>query len=220
MTKFIIRRLIWTIPVILLVIFLTFVMMRQIKGNPFRTSERNIPASIQENLERNFGLDKPWYVQYVTYVKNVFTFDLGPSLVQRNRTVNDIVSEAFPRSLELGRPERDARDLRDGVATHGGERVEPERGRQLSRSEHRAPQDAGRFLQAGDVHPVGLSRPAGTSGDPQWSGRPPADGRSACARPPGAGSPPPAARRPRSAARRARPSRRRSADRGESGRWR
>ena len=102
MTKFIIRRLIWTIPVILLVIFLTFVMMRQIKGNPFRTSERNIPESIQQNLERKYGLDKPWYVQYVRYVQNVFTFDLGPSLVQRNRTVNDIVSEAFPRSLELG----------------------------------------------------------------------------------------------------------------------
>ncbi|HSC91793.1 MAG TPA: ABC transporter permease [Gaiellaceae bacterium] len=102
MTKFIIRRLVWTIPVILLVIFLTFVMMRQIKGNPFRTSERNIPESIQQNLERKYGLDKPWYIQYVRYVKNVFTFDLGPSLVQRNRTVNDIVSEAFPRSIQLG----------------------------------------------------------------------------------------------------------------------
>jgi ABC-type dipeptide/oligopeptide/nickel transport system permease component len=101
-TKFIIRRLIWTIPVILLVILLTFVMMRQIKGNPFRTSERNIPESIQQNLDRKYGLDKPWYVQYVRYVQNVFTFDLGPSLLQRNRTVNDIVSEAFPRSLELG----------------------------------------------------------------------------------------------------------------------
>jgi oligopeptide transport system permease protein len=101
-TKFIVRRLIWTIPVILLVIFFTFVMMRQIKGNPFRTSERAIPASIQANLDRKFGLDKPWYEQYVRYVRNVFTFDLGPSLVQRNRTVNDIVSEAFPRSLELG----------------------------------------------------------------------------------------------------------------------
>jgi ABC-type dipeptide/oligopeptide/nickel transport system permease component len=84
------------------VILLTFVMMRQIKGNPFRTSERNIPESIQQNLDRKYGLDKPWYVQYVRYVQNVFTFDLGPSLVQRNRTVNDIVSEAFPRSLELG----------------------------------------------------------------------------------------------------------------------
>jgi oligopeptide transport system permease protein len=101
-TKFIIRRLVWTIPVVLLVILLTFVMMRQIKGNPFRLSERNVPASIQENLERKYGLDKPWYIQYVTYVKNVFTYDLGPSLVQRNRTVNDIVGEAFPRSLELG----------------------------------------------------------------------------------------------------------------------
>jgi ABC-type dipeptide/oligopeptide/nickel transport system permease component len=102
MTKFILRRLVWTIPVILLVIFLTFVMMRQIEGNPFRLSERNVPESIQRNLEAKYGLDKPWYVQYLIYVKNVFTFDLGPSLVQRNRTVNDIVTEAFPRSLELG----------------------------------------------------------------------------------------------------------------------
>ena len=61
MTKFIIRRLFWTIPVILLVILMTFVMMRQIKGNPFRTSERAIPAEIQANLERKFGLDDPWY---------------------------------------------------------------------------------------------------------------------------------------------------------------
>ena len=102
MTKFILRRLIWTIPVILLVILLTFVMMRQIEGNPFRLSERNVPESIQQNLEAKFGLDDPWYIQYLTYVKNVFTWDLGPSLVQRNRTVNDIVSDAFRPSIELG----------------------------------------------------------------------------------------------------------------------
>ncbi len=102
MGTFIIRRIVWTIPVILLVIFMTFVLMRQIAGNPFRTSERNVPEEIQRNLERKFGLDKPWYVQYVRYVKNVATFDLGPSLVLRNRDVNDIVREHFPRSLELG----------------------------------------------------------------------------------------------------------------------
>jgi oligopeptide transport system permease protein len=99
---FIIRRVVWTIPVILLVIFMTFALMRQIKGNPFRTSERNVPVEIQRNLDRKFGLDKPWYTQYLTYVKNVATFDLGPSLVLRNRDVNDIVKEHFPRSLELG----------------------------------------------------------------------------------------------------------------------
>ena len=77
--------------------------MRQIKGNPFRTSERAIPAEIQANLERKYGLDDPWYVQYANYVKGVFTFDLGPSLVLRNRDVNDIVATHFPHSLELGR---------------------------------------------------------------------------------------------------------------------
>ena len=102
MTKFIVRRLFWTIPVILLVILMTFGMMRQIKGNPFRTSERAIPVEIQQNLERKYGLNDPWYVQYANYVKGVATFDLGPSLVLRNRDVNDIVREHFPRSLELG----------------------------------------------------------------------------------------------------------------------
>ena len=102
MTKFIVRRLFWTIPVILLVILMTFGMMRQIKGNPFRKSERAIPAEIQANLDRKYGLDDPWYVQYANYVKGVATLDLGPSLVLRNRDVNDIVREHFPRSLELG----------------------------------------------------------------------------------------------------------------------
>jgi ABC-type dipeptide/oligopeptide/nickel transport system permease component len=102
LAAFVVRRLVWTIPVVLLVIFFTFVLMRQIEGNPFRTSERAVPESIQRNLERKFGLDKPWYVQYVVYTKGVFTFDLGPSLVLRQRTVNEIVEEHFPVSLELG----------------------------------------------------------------------------------------------------------------------
>ncbi len=102
MTTFVIRRLVWTVPVILLVILFTFLLMRQIEGNPFRTSERAIPESIQQNLEEKYGLDDPWYVQYARYVKGVFTLDLGPSLVLRNRDVNDIVREHFPPSLELG----------------------------------------------------------------------------------------------------------------------
>ncbi|HEX5469641.1 MAG TPA: ABC transporter permease [Gaiellaceae bacterium] len=102
MTTFIIRRVVWTIPVVLLVILMTFVMMKQIGGNPFRHTERNVPPAIQANLERKFNLDKPWYVQYVYYVKDVFTFDLGPSMSQRTRTVNDIIKDGFPKSLKLG----------------------------------------------------------------------------------------------------------------------
>jgi len=102
MTTFIIRRVFWTIPVVLLVILMTFLLMRQIGGNPFRHTERNVPAAIQANLEKKFHLDRPWYVQYAYYVKGVVTFDLGPSMSQRDRTVNDIVKDGFPRSLKLG----------------------------------------------------------------------------------------------------------------------
>ena len=102
MVGFIIRRLLWTIPVLLLVILMTFLMMRQIEGNPFRRSERAVSPAVQRNLERKFNLDEPWYVQYALYVKGVATGDLGPSLVLRNQSVNDIVKEHFPKSLELG----------------------------------------------------------------------------------------------------------------------
>jgi ABC-type dipeptide/oligopeptide/nickel transport system permease component len=102
MARLIVRRVLWTIPVLLLVIFLTFVLMRQIEGSPFRKTTRPVPESVQQNLERKFNLDEPWYLQYAYYVKDVFTFDLGPSLVLRNRDVNDIVKDHFPTSLELG----------------------------------------------------------------------------------------------------------------------
>jgi ABC-type dipeptide/oligopeptide/nickel transport system permease component len=102
MAAYILRRLIWTLPVVLLVILMTFGLMRQIEGNPFRQTERAVPAAVQANLERRFHLDQPWYVQYAQYVKGVATFDLGPSLVLRDRTVNDIVKEQFPNSIELG----------------------------------------------------------------------------------------------------------------------
>jgi oligopeptide transport system permease protein len=102
MTTFVIRRVIWTIPVILLVIFITFMMMRQIGGNPFRKTERAVPASIQRNLDEKFHVNDPWWKQYGYYVRDVFTINFGPSLVTRNRTVNDIISDGFPRSVTLG----------------------------------------------------------------------------------------------------------------------
>jgi oligopeptide transport system permease protein len=102
MLAFIIRRIVWTIPVLLLVILMTFAMMKLIKGNPFQVTERPVPASIQANLDRKFHLDKPWWQQYLYYVRDVSTFNLGPSLVQRNQDVNDVIREHFPVSIKLG----------------------------------------------------------------------------------------------------------------------
>ena len=102
MTTFIIRRVLWTIPVLLLVILLTFLLMHRIPGNPFRKTERAVPAAVQANLDRKFHVRDPWWKQYYYYTKGVFTLDLGPSLVLRNQTVNDIIKSHFPKSLKLG----------------------------------------------------------------------------------------------------------------------
>jgi ABC-type dipeptide/oligopeptide/nickel transport system permease component len=77
-------------------------MMRQIGGNPFRHSERAVPEAVQRNLEAKFHVNDPWWKQYAYYVKGVFTLDFGPSLVLRGQTVNDIIKEHFPKSIELG----------------------------------------------------------------------------------------------------------------------
>jgi len=102
MLKFVVRRVLWTIPVVLLVILMTFLMMRQIGGNPFRTSERAVPPAILENLEKKYHVDEPWWKQYLYYTQGVFTLDFGPSLTLRNQSVNDVIKERFPVSLKLG----------------------------------------------------------------------------------------------------------------------
>ncbi|MGH3020117.1 MAG: ABC transporter permease [Gaiellaceae bacterium] len=102
MAAFIIRRIVWTIPVILLVVLMTFALMKNIGGNPFRKTERAVTPQTQANLERKFNLDKPWYQQYAFYVKDVVTWDFGPSLARPGQDVNDYVEAQFPRSIKLG----------------------------------------------------------------------------------------------------------------------
>ena len=80
---------------------MTFVMMKQIGGNPFRKTERNVPPAIQANLERKFNLDKPWYQQYAYYVKDVATFDLGRRC-RSARARSTTSSRTGSRSLKLG----------------------------------------------------------------------------------------------------------------------
>ena len=109
MLEFIIRRILWTVPVH---------PPRhpddvpphaaRSRGTPSGHRSAAIPESIQRNLEAKYGLDDPWYVAVRPLRRGTSRrFDLGPSLVLRNRDVNDIVREHFPPSLELGAP-RDA----------------------------------------------------------------------------------------------------------------
>jgi peptide/nickel transport system permease protein len=101
MLKFVVRRLLWTIPIILLVIFMTFLMMKAIKGSPFRRTERAVPPAVMANLNRKFGLDKPWYQQYFDYMKQVFLhFDFGYSF-QNTISVKEQVFDRLPATISL-----------------------------------------------------------------------------------------------------------------------
>ena len=101
MIRFILRRLLISIPVIFLVATTTFFIMRLAPGGPFM-SEKAIPPEIMANLQAKYGLDQPLVVQYGRYLKNLLSLDLGPSYKYPDRTVNQIIAEGFPVSLQLG----------------------------------------------------------------------------------------------------------------------
>jgi len=99
--RYILRRLAVSIPVIFLVATATFFILRLAPGGPF-LSERAIPPEIQANLQAKYGLDQPLWVQYGRYMQNLLRLDLGPSYKYPERTVNEIIADGFPVSLQLG----------------------------------------------------------------------------------------------------------------------
>ena len=101
MIRFILRRIAVSIPVIFLIATTTFFILRLAPGGPF-LSEKAIPPEIQANLQAKYGLDQPLWVQYGRYLRSLLRLDLGPSYKYPERTVNEIIAEGFPVSLELG----------------------------------------------------------------------------------------------------------------------
>jgi oligopeptide transport system permease protein len=100
-TTFLIRRLLLIIPTLWVVGSLTFFMMRFAPGGPF-LAERDIPAAAKEQLERQYGLDRPLHEQYFKFLANAVRLDFGPSYKYPARQVTEIIFEALPVSLELG----------------------------------------------------------------------------------------------------------------------
>ncbi len=101
MIKFILKRLLEAIPTLLVLITVSFFMMRFAPGNPFST-ERGLPPEVMANIQQKYGLDKPVYQQYLTYLGNLTKGDLGPSFKYKDFTVNDLVSKALPVSATIG----------------------------------------------------------------------------------------------------------------------
>src|SRR6266487_3685743 len=101
MLRFIIRRLLVTIPMILVVITLTWGLIRLAPGN-FYSGEKPIPKAIENNIREKYGLNKPWYVQYGKMMGHVLRLDFGTSLKYEGQSVNGIIARSLPVSAAIG----------------------------------------------------------------------------------------------------------------------
>lgn len=101
MLKFIAKRIFEAIPTMLVLITVSFFLMRFAPGNPF-SSERPLPPEVMANIEAKYGLDKPVFEQYTTYLTNVVQGDFGPSFKYLDYTVNELISVALPVSAKVG----------------------------------------------------------------------------------------------------------------------
>jgi oligopeptide transport system permease protein len=114
MLRFVLRRILWTIPVLVVCVTILFGLMRVAGGNFLRhpppAGLSNVawvkygdpkPDAITHNIERRLGLDLPWYDQYLHYLRSIAQLDFGPTFTFAGRSVNTILKEQGPITLEL-----------------------------------------------------------------------------------------------------------------------
>jgi oligopeptide transport system permease protein len=101
MTRFILRRILWLIPVLLFVSLITFTLMHITPGGPW---DKDKPPSAQAiaNLNAKYNLDKPAWQQYLLYMNGVLHGDLGPSYTYQDRSVTQIILQGLPTTASLG----------------------------------------------------------------------------------------------------------------------
>jgi len=118
MLSYIVKRLLWLVPVLWIIGTLAFVIPRVVPGGPF-SGEKELPEAIRKNIERKYHLDKPLLfdsaafrsgrvlrsvtnTQYFIYIGSLLRGDLGPSFKYKNRTVNELIAQSLPVSMALG----------------------------------------------------------------------------------------------------------------------
>lgn len=128
MIEYLIRRILWVIPVIIAVAAVTFFLMYRAPGGPW-DREKPLPTAVQKTLDVQFGLNKPLWInpkefnerwangernplllaqgyfdsRFFTYMGGVAKGDLGPSYASKgSESVQEVIREKFPVSLKIG----------------------------------------------------------------------------------------------------------------------
>ena len=92
--------MLWIIPVLIFISLITFVLMHSVPGGPW-DREKKLAPQVVENLNRRYGLDKPLWEQYLTFLSNAAQGDLGVSFIYQDRKVTDVIREGFPVTATL-----------------------------------------------------------------------------------------------------------------------
>lgn len=101
MIQYITKKCILFVLSLFIVTTATFFLMHAIPGDPF-TQDKAMPEEILKAMYKHYGLDRPLFFQYLSYLKGLAIGDLGPSFKYQGRTVNEIIAQGFPVSLTLG----------------------------------------------------------------------------------------------------------------------
>jgi len=101
MGRFIFRRFLSIIPTVLIIITLGFFIIRTAPGGPF-SSEKAVPPGVMANLLAKYHMDEPLVKQYFRFLGGVLQGDLGPSFVNKDFSVNELIGMSLPNSIILG----------------------------------------------------------------------------------------------------------------------
>ena len=101
MLRFVIRRTLWLLLVLFIVLAITFILMHLVPGGPW-DREKALAPKVVEALNKRYGLDKPLWEQFFNYIGGVLHGDLGISYSRSDRTVTSILIEGFPKTATLG----------------------------------------------------------------------------------------------------------------------
>ena len=100
---FVLRRLLVAIPTLLLITLATFALLRGAGGDPFTLPEgfAALPPPVERELREYYRFDEPWPAQFAGYVRNIATFDFGPSLNRRRVSVDSVIEQSLPVTAQL-----------------------------------------------------------------------------------------------------------------------
>ncbi len=97
-----VKRLALLLPLLLVISFLAFMLVRVAPGGPFDRERRPASPEIERQIRAKYHLDEPKWRQFVRFLGDLAHGDFGPSLKYRSHTVNDIIAQGLPVSLTLG----------------------------------------------------------------------------------------------------------------------